>query len=392
MAALLKVGSPRGCPRDRVLFIAATFFFWASLYLYVPILPVYAEPLVGSLSLVGVVIASYAVPQLLLRIPIGLRFDAVTRRKPLVAASLAMCAAGALGLALADDVWLLSLARAVTGVGASGWVAFTVFFTGYSAPSQAARAIGSINAVNQIALVVATGSGGFIADALGYKAAFYGAAALAMVGLVLLGLTREPRGEAASGTEGRGFRHALTRPLLIAAATMAVLLQFASFGSTFGFVPVYGAAIGASSSQLGIITMLALGAAALAAFSSVRVAERVGYSAALVAGALVLGGSLLLIPATQRPWELALVQLLSGLGRGTLGTLLMALAIRSAPQGARATAMGVFQAVYAIGMLAGPLVSGALAESVQLASVFHLSAVLSLAVACMACHPVVRRA
>jgi len=392
MAALLKVGSPRGCSRDRVLFIAATFFFWASLYLYVPILPVYAEPLVGSLSLVGVVIASYAVPQLLLRIPIGLRFDAVTRRKPLVAASLAMCAAGALGLALADDVWLLSLARAVTGVGASGWVAFTVFFTGYSAPSQAARAIGSINAVNQIALVVATGSGGFIADALGYKAAFYGAAALAMVGLVLLGLTHEPRGEAASGTEGRGFRHALTRPLLIAAATMSVLLQFASFASTFGFVPVYGAAIGASSSQLGIITMLALGAAALAAFSSVRVAERVGYSAALVAGALVLGGSLLLIPATQRPWELALVQLLSGLGRGTLGTLLMALAIRSAPQGARATAMGVYQAVYAIGMLAGPLVSGALAESVQLASVFHLSAVLSLAVAGMACHPVVRRA
>ena len=61
--------------RSRVLFCAVTFFFFASLYLYVPILPVYAESVVGKLSVVGIVIASYALPQLLLRIPIGVFFD-----------------------------------------------------------------------------------------------------------------------------------------------------------------------------------------------------------------------------------------------------------------------------------------------------------------------------
>lgn len=383
---------PHDYARDRLLFAAATFFYWASLYLYVPILPVYAESLVGSLSLVGVVIAAYAVPQLLLRIPLGLKFDALTHRKPLVAASLVMCAIGALGLALADDVWQLSIARAMTGVGAAGWVAFTVFFAGYSTPSQAARAIGSINAINQIAQVVATGSGGFISDTLGQGAVFYGGAALAGVGLLLLGFAREPRAEPRGETRPGRFRFVISSPLLIAAAAMAVLLQFASFASIFGFVPVYGAGIGATSSELGIITMLALGAAALAAYSSVRLAERFGYSLALVAGAVVLGCSLLLVPVTRTPVELGLVQLVSGLGRGSLSTLLMALAIRSAPAGARATAMGIYQAVYAIGMLAGPLASGAIADSVQLATVFHLSAALSFVVAFMACHPVVRRA
>lgn len=378
--------------RDRRLFGAATFFYWASLYFYVPILPVYAASVVGSLSLVGLVISSYAIPQLLLRIPLGMRFDAVTRRKPLVALSLAMCAVGALGLAVADGVWTLFLARAATGVGAAGWVAFTVFFTGYSNHSQAARAIGSINAVNQISLVAATGSGGLVAEAFGYDATFYGAAALALLGLGMLALAREPRGEERSSGGPQPFGYVLSRPLLIAGATMAVLLQFASFASVFGFVPVYGAAIGASSSQLGVITMLALGAAAVAAYFSVRLAERVGYSAALVAGALILGGSLLMVPTTGTPVELALVQLASGLGRGSLGTLLMALAVRSAPPGARATAMGIYQAVYAVGMLTGPLVSGVLAESVQLSTVFHLSAGLSLLLAGLACLPVVRRA
>jgi predicted MFS family arabinose efflux permease len=386
------VAESHGYARDRLLFVLVTFFYWTSLYLYVPILPVHAESLVGSFALVGVVIASYAVPQLLLRVPLGMRFDAVARRKPLIAFSLAMCAAGALGLAVANGVWTLSLARAATGVGAAGWVAFTVFFAGYSHPAHGPQAIGSINSVNQIALVVATGAGGLLADRLGYGAAFYGAALLALLGIGVLFFAREPEGDARRAASPQSFRRAATRPLLIAGSTMAVLLQFASFASIFGFVPVYGAAIGASGSQLGIITMVALGAAAVAAYSSVRLAERLGYTAALVGGALLLGGSLLLVPVTATPAQLAVVQVVSGLGRGSLGTLLMALAIRSAPSGARATAMGLYQAVYAIGMLAGPLVSGALADIVALPTVFHLSAALSFVIACMACHPVVRRA
>ena len=48
--------------RSIVLFCAATFFYWTALYLYVPILPVYARSLGASLSMVGVVIAPYVLP------------------------------------------------------------------------------------------------------------------------------------------------------------------------------------------------------------------------------------------------------------------------------------------------------------------------------------------
>ncbi|MBE9505983.1 MAG: MFS transporter [Chloroflexi bacterium] len=376
--------------RSRALFCAATFFYWASLYLYVPILPVYAESVVGKLSMVGIVIASYALPQLLLRIPIGLHFDSTLRRKPLVTLSLVMCAGGALGLALADGAWSLVLARAVTGMGAAGWVAFTVFFTRYYESAASSRAIGTINSVNQGALVVATGCGGVLAQAGGYQATFYGAALLALLGLLVLAFSKEPAVEAGTVMR-RQLSHVATRPLLVVAAAMAVLLHFANFASVFGFVPVYGARIGASSSQLGVITMLTLGAAAVAAYTSVRLAERIGYSAALVGGAVVLGVSLLLVPLTRTPATLALVQLVSGFGRGSLATLLMALSIRSAPPGARATAMGVYQAVYAAGMMAGPVVSGFIAETAGLSVVFVVSAGLSFTIALFACHPVVRR-
>ncbi|MBN1856035.1 MAG: MFS transporter [Dehalococcoidia bacterium] len=381
----------RSIRRNRQLFCLATFFYWTSLYLYVPILPVYAESVVGTMSMVGVVIASYALPQLLLRIPVGLYFDSVSRRKPLIALSLLTCVAGAVGLAVAGGGWSLALARASTGVGAAGWVAFTVFFTRYYAVGESSRAIGTINAVNQVALVVATGSGGLIAEAGGYTAAFYGAAALGICGLVVLAFVREPLADV-----GAIVRHQFVRvassPLLIASAVMAILLQFANFASVFGFVPVYGARIGASSSQLGAITMLTLGGAAVAAYTSVRLADRIGYSRALIVGAGVLGLSLLLVPHTRVPAELAAVQLVSGFGRGCLATLLMVLSIRSAPPGARATAMGVYQAVYAAGMMAGPMVSGLIADTTGLSTVFVVSAGMSFGIGLLARHPLIRRA
>jgi len=377
--------------RSRVAFCAATFLFFASLYVIVPILPVYADSIVHNLALVGVVISSYALPQLLFRIPIGVYFDSSTRRKPIVVFSMLMCVGGAVGLAFADGGGTLFLARAMTGLGAAGWVAFTTFFTGYYPPSGSARAIGTINAVGQVAIVVATGVGGVLADVGGYRAVFLVAAGLATLGVLALAFAREPAMAVRDRASGALARVA-TAPLLVASGIMAVLLQFATFSGTFGFIPSYGASIGASNSQLGVITMVTLAASAAAAFASVRLAERVGYAAALSLGAALLGGTLLLVPYTATPEALALVQLVSGLGRGTLTTLLMALSIRAAPAGARATAMGVYQAVYAVGMLAGPLVSGVIADRLDLDAVFRLSAVLSLAIVAVAQLRVVRGA
>ena len=70
--------------RPALLICISTFFFWAALYLYVPILPVYAQSLGASLSGVGIIVATYAMPQVALRIPMGIWSDYLGRRKPLV--------------------------------------------------------------------------------------------------------------------------------------------------------------------------------------------------------------------------------------------------------------------------------------------------------------------
>lgn len=229
------------------LFCAATFFYWTSLYLYVPILPVYAQSLGASLSMVGIVVASYALPQMLLRIPIGIWSDNFGRRKPFVAGGIVMTLFGALGLGLAPNPLFLCLARIAAGIGAATWVVFTVFLASYYPLGVSGRAIGIINFVQGLALVMATSGGGAIGGVWGFRYSFFGAALLGVVALVVLSFTKEPAIRRVKTTSWHSFTQVATRPLLLMASSMAFLAEFTIFSAIFGFIPVYGAQIGASS-------------------------------------------------------------------------------------------------------------------------------------------------
>jgi len=56
----------------------------------------------------------------------------------------------------------------------------------------------------------------------------------------------------------------------------------------------------------------------------------------------------------------------------------MGLSIREISAEDRATAMGVFQAVYAIGMFSGPMTAGVFADAVGLSGAFIISGTVSV--------------
>jgi MFS family permease len=212
-----------------------------------------------------------------------------------------------------------------------------------------------------------------------------------MVGLVVLLISREPAAQSASNISFASFKKVVSSRLLLVVSFMGVLLQFAMFAGIFGFIPIYAARIGASSADLGMITTAALGAAAVAAVLSIPLAERIGYTTTIVIGSILIAAALVVVPIIHSISTLIMIQVLNGFGRGILQTVLMALSIQSIAQQQRATAMGFYQAVYAVGMIAGPMFSGVLADNMGLSSVFYLSASLLLVIAGMAFLPVLRK-
>jgi DHA1 family multidrug resistance protein-like MFS transporter len=357
-----------------IFFCAATFFYWAALYLYQPILSVYSQSIGASLSMVGVIVASYAIPQLLFRIPIGVWFDTSTRKKPLVALGIIMTSIGALGLGLAPNSWWVFGARMVTGIGAAAWVTFAVYFAAYyTTQAEIKRAISLISFVQGSALVLSAYCGGLIAQEFGYSYTFFGAAILGVVALVFLLFAGQPVIAKRNVGSWDSLKSSVTYLPLLIVSLMGVLTQFANWSGLFGFVPVYAVGIGATRADLGIINMLCLAASAVASLAVVRLTKLWGNSFTILLGSILLGGAIIVVPLIHDVSVLKTIMLLNGLGRGLLTTILMLLSIQGVVQQQRATSMGIYQAIYAIGMLMGPLISGFMADRLGLSAVFYLS-------------------
>jgi MFS family permease len=374
--------------RSVLAFCVSNFFWWICLYLYVPVLPVYIQSSGAGLNTVGIVLAAYSIPQVLFRIPIGLWADRLARRKSLVVAGVIFAAAGALGLGISTDPWLLFSARMIVGVGAATWVVFTTYFTAYYPERDSGRAIGLLNFVRGGALIAATAGGGFLAEASGFRPTFFGAAAMGVLSVFALFFTREKTAGHLKAATWRSFSSVVTSPLLVTVSVMGILTHFSFFAGLFGFIPVYAAEIGASSGQLGLITMIHLGFSTAASLGTVWLWERMGFRITIILGAVVSGLSMLAIPFISVVPVLMLTQVSSGIGGGILMTTLMSLSIRNIPRENQATAMGIYQAVYAVGMLAGPLVSGFLGSSLGLDSIFFTGASLIFVVMLLAFIPV----
>jgi MFS family permease len=361
------------------LLLASLTLFWTSLYVYVPVLPTYARSLGASLGVVGLVVGAYGFSQLVLRIPIGLGSDRWGRRKPFLLGGMLANGLGAVMLALAPAAWALVLARAVLGAGASTYVVLSIYLVELFPRRQVTRAISLGAAVTSLGQVGIMLTGGVVAEHWGVLVTFWAGVGLALVGLVLvLPLPeRAPSGGAAVPSTRALVRTGLRRDVLTA-ALIAALLQYSTFALTYGFVPVYAKDIGASKTDLGILTAVAVGAAAVAALLMAYLGNRLSGRTAAIVGFAIAAVGAAVVPAIQDLPVLMISQAVGGLGRGLVFPALMATSIRQVPLPERGTAMGVFQAVYALGMFLGPVTAGALGQWLGLNQVFWLIAATSL--------------
>jgi MFS family permease len=367
-------------------FLLGIVLYWMGLYIYVPILPVYAQSMGASLSLVGLIVASYGVVQLLLRIPLGVASDWLGRRKPFVLAGFVVLAISCTGLGLATTPELLLLSRALAGLAACSWVASTVLFASYFPPRQVVQATSLLNFFSSGGRVLATTAGGMLAQRFGWVSTFWAGAGLALLGLVAMAGAGEEENVAplkrpqAWRDVGRIGRV----PLLMISSLLATLVQYSSFTTTYGFIPVYAADLGASGSQLGWMTAATQIPFTLSALAAGRLNERFGERVTIVATGLIMAVTTFLTPFVSNLGLLALTRVGYGMGHGVIYPTLMGLSLRAVRQSERASAMGIFQAVYALGMFGGPALSGLIADVFGLSTMFMVAGGVAVGMAALA--------
>ena len=371
--------------RQVTLFGLAIGFFWFSQYVYVPVFPAYAREMGISYEMLGIILGSYGFTQMLLRIPLGIWSDTINKRRQFVVAGVAVSVASSLGMWLFPSEMGLLIFRALSGVAAATWVIHTVTFASLFQPDEATKAMGIVNAILNVGQVVAMFAGGLIAFHFGQEYTFLVAAAGGAVGIALSFAAPEPEDRTRPALTLTGLLSMAKQKNLAIASLLGFCIQVLTFGTVYGFTPIAARQIGASNFELGLMqTLFILPGIIASTLSGTYFASRYGERLSIVAGFVATAVAYAAIPLLTGIYGLYMSQALGGFARGVVYPLLMGLSIRDVAGHQRASAMGVFQAVYGFGMFLGPVMVGMVSDRAGLAWGFWLTggfAIVSAAIA-----------
>lgn len=363
----------RGRRLHVALYMTAAFLYWMSLYLYVPTLPVFAQSKSENLALIGVVLAMYGLWQAIIRLPLGIAADWFGRRKPFILVGLVLSAVGAWIMGSANDISDLIIGRAVTGFAAGAWVPLVVAFSGLFPAREAVRATALLTLVSSLSRMMATGVTGVLNDLHGYPFAFFLATGVAVVGIISMVPAYERRRTPRQPRMADVGRLISRKDVLLPAALNAIL-QYAAWTATFSFFPILARQLGAGDVALSLMLSMNIGIVLVGNLLATVLARRIS-SQQLVYAAFMLQTLGIGLAAVSQGLPLIFVaQFCMGLASGIGYPVLMGKSIELVGESQRTTAMGLHQAVYAIGMFAGPWLSGILADAIGLRPMFGVTA------------------
>jgi MFS family permease len=310
-------------------------------------------------------------------LPLGVAADWLGWHKPLIIVGFSLSGLGALAMGLAEGVGTLGVGRAITGLAAGTWVPLVVAFSGLFPPHETVRATALLTFIGSVGRVLATAVTGSLNEWGGYALPFYLAAAAAALAVLIVLLTRGKRrpGDRPSVS---GVGRLITRRDVLLPSLLAAISQYANWTSTFSFMPILAQKLGATDVTLSLLLSLHIGVVTLGNLAASAIVDRLGARRLAYLSFMLLAAGLGLAAIAPSLVIVFIAQILLGVSQGIGYPVLMGLSIRFVSDANRTTAMGLHQAVYAIGMFSGPWLSGILADAVGIQPMFGVTASVCL--------------
>jgi DHA1 family multidrug resistance protein-like MFS transporter len=235
--------------------------------------------------------------------------------------------------------------------------------------------------------------GGAVADAYGYRAAFYVTAALlAIAGIIVAAGVQEhfvPPSEAGGRRPGvwGEWRHILSSPGIV--ATYA--LRFMDSLARMAFIPIlplFVLELLSEAARVNSFTGLVIGAAAAAAAVFAvffgRLGDRTGHRRVVIACFLTGFASFLLQAWSYRSWQFLALQLLAGIAHGGIVTGVSALLARHTRCGEEGAVYGLDNSINSGARALAPMIGVFIAMWLGLRAVFGAVSLLYLTAGALA--------
>lgn len=348
--------------KQEIPFLAMVSLFWFAQYVYVPYQTTFLTVCGASSTFIGIILGAYGISQLLLRFPVGLCADSVGRHKYFI-----MAGAMASGIASVFRVFWCNgtgflIANLFSGLASAMWISFMVFYTNHFPWEDQQAATSRIVLFNNLGMLLA-----FLFSAFSYnRIGMTGICILSICGglmAFLLSLRIREADFRPGIHKNRELLSVCKNKRLWLFSFLALIQQGIQLTTAMSFTNQILKALGGSDGIVGISSVIYMvSSVGFSAFAASGICSRKGPRFWIPMIFAIVALYCALVPTAKSIPVLLLLQILPGMSTGILFSFVTSEAMKEIPRSSKSTAMGFFQAVYAVGMTSFPVFTGTLAS------------------------------
>jgi DHA1 family multidrug resistance protein-like MFS transporter len=335
-----------------------TFLHYVGAQMRGPILPLYAAAHGATATGVGFIVAAHMAVAAAGSIPLGRASD-VWGRRPLLLAGMVVTAATSLLLPLFEGELALITIYGLAGFGVAAFTPSALSLVGdAAAPGRAGYAFAWYTTAHYGAIAVGPFLGGLAAQWWGYRESFVGSAIVVAAALVFgLALPAPP---APAGSARKGARFVDIRANAdVWAGWIVSVGGLTTQGVVFTFFPLLAHERGLTPATIGLVFLVLGLANTLARFPAGWLVDRTGWCTPFAVGGVLIGSVVTaFLPNAIEPTAVLALAAVFGAVSGTAGVATGVALAGSAPPASRGIVMGGYSTALYLGLALGSFALG----------------------------------
>lgn len=342
-----------------IVLMAVNLFQSMAAFMANTTLPVYANSLGATTSMVGIVVSSFSVSAILVRPFAGPAFDSFSRKWMLLGSQAVICLCLFL-YGIVDSLETLIAVRLLhgIGIGCSGPLAMSLV-SEFLPATKLASGISIYALAQSFAQVIGPAVGLYLVDAAGFSYAYFLSAGCVLFAILGVAAIKEP------------FRERLPYELKLSrmfapqavGKGVALMLLATSFACMASYVVLYGYERGVQ--DMGIFFVVYALCLVVTRPVLGNLADRLGTPKILVFGIICFAISYIALSVASDLTGFIIAAVISSAGFGCCAPLLQSLALASVPEARRGAASNTAFTGLDLGMLFGPVIGGTVVDALE---------------------------